>query len=169
MHFVQSNTVKLVYNGHSQNDQKLFFKNNYRLMHVRSIAECSKESILQYFWPLLLKLSFVIKIFVLSIFKWPLKKCSLWSCTKCTSYWSLLDTLDVHAVVYILYCSWSFCSRMLQWHSFKNYVNLNANWWIVRYTCRTLKTQHLDSSFNFMSKKRKQNDHFGSILKSVHL
>ena len=32
-------------------DQKLVFKNNYRLMQVRSIAECSKWSILQYFQP----------------------------------------------------------------------------------------------------------------------
>ena len=32
-------------------DQKLVFKTNYRLMQVESIAECSKMSILQYFWP----------------------------------------------------------------------------------------------------------------------
>ena len=38
-------------NSHSQKDQKLFFKTNYRLMQVKSIAECSKWSILQYFWP----------------------------------------------------------------------------------------------------------------------
>ena len=31
--------------------QKLFFKTNYRLMQVKSIAECSKGSILQYFRP----------------------------------------------------------------------------------------------------------------------
>ena len=37
-------------------------------MQVKSIAECSKGSILQYFRP-----SFVIKIFVLSIFEWSLK------------------------------------------------------------------------------------------------
>ena len=36
-------------------------------MQVKSIAECSKESILQYFRPFF-KLPFVIKIFVLSIF-----------------------------------------------------------------------------------------------------
>ena len=30
---------------------KLFFKTNYRLMQVKSIAECSKGSILQYFGP----------------------------------------------------------------------------------------------------------------------
>ena len=47
-------------------------------MQVKSIAECSKGSILQYFWRLehsailltFIKLPFVIKIFVLSIFKW---------------------------------------------------------------------------------------------------
>ena len=30
---------------------KLVFKTNYLLMQVKIIAECSKESILQYFWP----------------------------------------------------------------------------------------------------------------------
>ena len=30
---------------------KLVFKTNYRLMQVKSIAECSKGRILQYFWP----------------------------------------------------------------------------------------------------------------------
>ena len=38
-------------NGHSQTDHKLVFKTNYRLMQVKSIAECSKGSILQYFRP----------------------------------------------------------------------------------------------------------------------
>ena len=44
-------TVKPVLNGHSQKDHKLVFKTNYRLMQVKSIAECSKGSILQYFQP----------------------------------------------------------------------------------------------------------------------
>ena len=38
-------------NGHSQKDRKLVFKTNYCLMQVKSIAECSKGSILQYFRP----------------------------------------------------------------------------------------------------------------------
>ena len=38
-------------------------------MQVKSIAECSKGRILQYFWPSY-KLPFVIKIYVLSIFEW---------------------------------------------------------------------------------------------------
>ena len=43
-------------------------KTNYRLMQVKSIAECSKGSILQYFRPsLTYHLSFNNKIFVLSI------------------------------------------------------------------------------------------------------
>ena len=42
-------TVKPVLNGHSQKDPKLVFKTNYRLMQVKSIAECTKGSILQYF------------------------------------------------------------------------------------------------------------------------
>ena len=40
-------------------------------MQVKSIAECSKWSILQYICQLtFIKLPFVIKIFVLSIFEW---------------------------------------------------------------------------------------------------
>ena len=41
--------MKPAYKGHSQKDQKLVFKINYHLMQVKSIAECSKGSILQYF------------------------------------------------------------------------------------------------------------------------
>ena len=44
-------TVKPVLNSHSQKDRKFVFKTNYRLVQVRSIAECSKGSILQYFRP----------------------------------------------------------------------------------------------------------------------
>ena len=40
--------------GHSQKDQKLVFKTNYHIMQVKSIAECSKGSILQYFRPSLI-------------------------------------------------------------------------------------------------------------------
>ena len=42
-------TVKPVLSGHSKkNTTKLTFKTDYRLMQVKSVAECSK-SILQYF------------------------------------------------------------------------------------------------------------------------
>ena len=44
-------TVKPVLSGHSKRRPKLVFKTNYRLMQVKSIADCSKGSILQYFWP----------------------------------------------------------------------------------------------------------------------
>ena len=45
------------------------FKTNYRLMQVKSVAECPKEhsAILLTF----IKLPFDIKIFVLSILEWP--------------------------------------------------------------------------------------------------
>ena len=46
-------TVKPMLNGHSQEDRRLIFKTNYSLMQVKS------------------KLPIVIKIFVLSIFEWP--------------------------------------------------------------------------------------------------
>ena len=55
-------------NGHSQKDQKLVFKTNFRLMQVKSIAECS-EILLTF-----IKLPFVIKIFVLFIFEWQFYK-----------------------------------------------------------------------------------------------
>ena len=48
--------------GHSQKDRKLVFETSYRLMQVKHIA-----AILLTF----IKLPFVIKIFVLSIFGWP--------------------------------------------------------------------------------------------------
>ena len=51
--------------------QKLVFKTDYRLMQVKNIAEIPREhsAILLTF----IKLPFVLKTFVLSIFEWPLK------------------------------------------------------------------------------------------------
>ena len=58
----------MVLNGHfEKDDQKLGFKTDYRLMQVKSIREHS--AVLSTF----IKLPFVIKIFVLSIFEWPLR------------------------------------------------------------------------------------------------
>ena len=48
---ILTNTVKPVLSGHPKKDQKLIIKTNYHLMQVKSIAECSKGSILQYFCP----------------------------------------------------------------------------------------------------------------------
>ena len=60
---------------------KMVFKADYRLMQVKSIAEYSKRSILQYLRP-----SFN-KIFVLSIFEWPFYKGStVYVCVICWSY-----------------------------------------------------------------------------------
>ena len=44
------NTVKPVLSNHSKEHQKLVFNTNYSLMQVKSIAECSKGSILGAFW-----------------------------------------------------------------------------------------------------------------------
>ena len=44
-------------------------KTDYRLMQVKRIAECTNAAILS----TLIKLPFVIKTFVLSIFEWPFK------------------------------------------------------------------------------------------------
>ena len=61
-------TVKPVLSGHSKRRPKCVFKTDYRLMQVKSIAECSKgehSAILLTF----IKLSFAIRTFVLSIFE----------------------------------------------------------------------------------------------------
>ena len=47
----QRNTVKPVSSGHSKRRPKLVFKTDDCLMQVKSIAECSKGSILKYFRP----------------------------------------------------------------------------------------------------------------------
>ena len=54
-------------------DQKLVFKTNYRLMQVKSIAECSTGSILQYFRPSLsyhLPLRPLFGLFLLYSLEW---------------------------------------------------------------------------------------------------
>ena len=64
-------TLKPVLSSHLKEDQKLVFK-DYRLMQVKCIAECSPRehsAILLAF----IKLPFVFKTFVLSIFEWLLK------------------------------------------------------------------------------------------------
>ena len=47
----RKHTVKPAFSSHSKRRPKLVFKTEYRLMQVKSIAECSKGSILQYFRP----------------------------------------------------------------------------------------------------------------------
>ena len=47
------NTVKPVLSGHSKIDKTNILMINGSLMKVKSIAECSPWSILQYFWPAL--------------------------------------------------------------------------------------------------------------------
>ena len=69
-------------NGHSQKDRKLVFETKYRLMQVKSIAECS------------IKLPFAIKIFVLSIFEWPFYTGFTVCTTLGTTGWSLVDESD---------------------------------------------------------------------------
>ena len=49
--FISESYSKTCVKGHFQKDHKLVFKTNYGLMQVKSIAECSKGSILQYFQP----------------------------------------------------------------------------------------------------------------------
>ena len=94
----------------------MVFNTDYRLMQVKSIAECSKGSILQYFRPSLsyqlslrhlfclflsgrfkqrehsailstiIKLPFVIKTSVLSIFEWPFTQILLYCLRADDSY-----------------------------------------------------------------------------------
>ena len=48
---LKKTTIRPVLSGHSKRRPKLFLKTDYRLMQVKSIAECSKGSILQFFRP----------------------------------------------------------------------------------------------------------------------
>ena len=41
---ISAYTVKPVLSGHSKRESKLVFKTAYRLMQVKSIAECSKRA-----------------------------------------------------------------------------------------------------------------------------
>ena len=61
LHFSSKIKLNTVKEATQKEDQKLVFKTDYCLMQVKSIAECSKGSILQYFQP------------SLSIFEWPLR------------------------------------------------------------------------------------------------
>ena len=49
----QNYTIKPVISGHLKIDKIMVLMENGSLMKVKSIAECSKGSILQYFWPAL--------------------------------------------------------------------------------------------------------------------
>ena len=62
-----THTVEPVLSGHSKRRTKLFFKTDYRLMQVKSIAECSCYTFDLH------KATYAIKTFVLSCFEWPLK------------------------------------------------------------------------------------------------
>ena len=60
----QSAHPQLVSNRHSQKDQKLFFKTNYRIMKVKSIAEGERSAILLTFIKLLLSLKSLFCLFL---------------------------------------------------------------------------------------------------------
>ena len=64
-------SVKPVLSHHSKRRPTLVLKTDYRLMQVKSIAECSHGAFCN--TSTFIKLPFVIKTFVLSIFEWPLK------------------------------------------------------------------------------------------------
>ena len=51
--FLFASTVKLVLSGHSKIEETKVLKPCGSLIQLKSIAECSKGSILQYFWPVL--------------------------------------------------------------------------------------------------------------------
>ena len=55
--------LKLQYSKTATLQKKLFFKTNYRIMQVKSIAAATLS--------IFIKLPIVIKLFVLSLFKWP--------------------------------------------------------------------------------------------------
>ena len=61
------NKVNLSLAATQKEDQQLVFKADYRLMHVKSITECSKRAFCNF--DTFIKLPFVIKTFVFSIFE----------------------------------------------------------------------------------------------------
>ena len=73
---------KTCVNSHSQKDRKLVFKTNYHLIKVKSIAECSKGHSATFLT--FIKLPFVTKIYVLSIFEWPFYAGFTVTCLICT-------------------------------------------------------------------------------------
>ena len=76
-------TVKPVLSSHSKRRPNMVIKPDYRLMQVKSIAECSK--ILQYLRP---SLSYHLS---LSIFEWPLK--TGFTVTVCFCIYELADLI----------------------------------------------------------------------------
>ena len=62
--FSKQDTVKPVYNSHSQKGRKLFFKTNYQ-----KYCRMLQGELLHYFRPSF-KLPFFIKFFVVTIFEW---------------------------------------------------------------------------------------------------
>ena len=61
-----SNVLQNLSQAATQKEDQIFFKTDYRLMQVESIAEWEHSVILSTF----IKLPFVINIFVLSILEW---------------------------------------------------------------------------------------------------
>ena len=87
----------------------MFFKTDYHVMQVKSIAECLKghPAILSTF----IKLPFVIKIFILSIFEGRLRQVLLY--------------LHVLVRVHLLSKGVSFLLSVFQgWHRLERYLNL---------------------------------------------
>ena len=70
--YAVSTTVNPVLSGHSKIDKRKVLMANGSLMKVKSIAECSPWSILQYFWPTLSNNRYLKPIFGL-LFEWPLQ------------------------------------------------------------------------------------------------
>ena len=91
-------TVKPFLSGHWKK------KTNYRLMQVKSIAECSKGSILQYFWPSL-SYHMLLRSLFFVFFEWLLKKCFI---VLTTSMYFLLCGVHRLAVSWIFLLKWDF-------------------------------------------------------------
>ena len=76
-------TVKPVISGHSKRRPKCVFKTDHGLMQVKSIAECSNGSILQYFLPSLsyhLSLRSLFRLFLSGRLWQILLYCKDWTC-----------------------------------------------------------------------------------------
>ena len=115
--------VKSVLNGHSKK------KTNYRLMQVKSIAECSKGSILQYFRP---SLSYHYWALCFVFFEWLLK-------SVLTTYMYFLCVTVWLAERWILFIKVRFFHNLKGW---VHRAHCLGKWWAIFWNHGTMTRAH---------------------------
>ena len=106
-------TVKSVLRGHSKRRPKIVFKTDYGLMQIKSIAECSKGSILQYFRPSLryhLSLKPLFCLFLSGCLRhvllylkilWKMERFLLWS--KCSIFHNTVKIIQILLKFFLIF------------------------------------------------------------------